>query len=300
MKIPHTLAGPIRGRLEQTVLGRPSRSLRPSLFFWPLAVCMLSALAGCKNDSPSNLKPAETKTMASLDAAKIVEGFRAANTVDRSTMKMKVKIQEADQSSREVALTTYRSRGPDGSQMMLIDFTAPAEERDRSSLITISPQVDIEATRYAQSTDGFVSAKGATTEDSLFGLTLQELVEGQPEKYDFKVLGEETLKSWPVYRLEGKLKEREESRFPRLVLLILKENYATALVEFYDNQKVLARRMEVEAFEQVSGHPVRTRFTIDNIAKRKKLAFEVLSASFEGTLSESLFTREHLKAISKK
>ena len=212
---------------------------------------------------------------------------------------MKVKIQEGDQPSREVRLTIYRSLKADGGQVMLIEFTTPAEERDRSSLININPQGDIEATRYAQSADSFVTAKGATTEDSLFGLTLQELVEGQPEKYDFTVVGEEILKSAPVYRLEGKLKERAESRFPRIVLLILKEDYATTLAEFYDNQNSLARRMEVETFEKISGHPVRSRFTIDNIAKRKKLNFEVLNAGVEG-LSDSLFTREHLKAITMK
>ena len=300
MNRPHTQAGPAREKLEQTALGRPLRSFRPSLVIRLLAICILSVLAGCNNDSSTNRKPSDAKSAPSFDTAKIIEAFRATNTPDRSTVKMKVKIQDADQSSREVALTTYRTRKPDGSQMMLIEFTAPAEERDRSSLIAISPEGDIEATRYAQSTDGFVSAKGATTEDSLFGLSLQELAEGQPEKYDFSIVGEETLKSAPVYRLEGKLKERAESRFPRLVLLILKDNYATTLAEFYDNQKVLARRMEVEAFEQISGHPVRTRFSIDNIARRKKLAFEVLSANFEGTLSDSLFTREHLKSITTK
>ena len=280
MKRPHTVPG--------------------ALVFGPLTVCVLSALVACNSDSGStNPKPSDRKA-SSFDAAKIVEGFRAANTPDRSTVKMQVKIQEADQSSREVTLSTYRTRKADGSQVMLIEFTAPAQERDRSSLITISPQGEIEATRYAQSTDSFVSAKGATTEDSLFGLSLQELVEGQPEKYDFTVVGEETLKSSSVYRLEGKLKEHADSRFPRLVLLILKENYASAVAEFYDSQKTLARRMEVESFEQISRHPVRTRFTIDNIAKRKKLAFEVLSANLEGPLSDSLFTREHLKAITTK
>jgi hypothetical protein len=245
-----------------------------------------------------NRRAPETTSTSGLDTAKIIERFRAVNTPDRSIAKMKVKIQDTDQPPREVRLTTYRTRKPDGSQMMLIEFTAPAEERDRSSLISINPQGDIEATRYSQAANSFVSAKGATTEDSLFGLSLQELVEGQPEKYDFTVVKEETLKSWAVYRLEGKLKDRAESRFPRIVLMILKDDFATAFAEFYDNQNTLARRMEVEAFEQLSGQPVRSRFTIDNIAKRKKLDFEV-SVSVDG-LTDALFTRDHLKAITMK
>ena len=304
MKRPHTSAGTVQGgfRLcdEHSTSGT-SYSVRSGFVIGALAVCILSTLLACKSDpgSNANLQRSVTKPNASLDTGRIIERFRAVNTPERSTIKMKVKILEGDQPSREVRLTTYRNLKPDGSQVMLIEFTAPTEERDRSSLINISPQGDIEATRYAQSADSFISAKGATTEDSLFGLTLQELVEGQPEKYDFTVVGEETLKSAPVYRLEGKLMERAESRFPRIVLMILKEDYATTLAEFYDNQNSLARRMEVETFEKRSGHPVRARFTIDNIAKRKKLDFEVLSASFEG-LSDSLFIREHLKGITMK
>jgi hypothetical protein len=303
MKRRHTVAGPVQGRFRIRIghSTLPISRCSVRLGVGVLAVVILSTLVACKSDPASNTdrRGSATNPKAALDSAKIIERFRAVNTTDRSTVKMKVKIQDTDQPPREVRLTTYRNRKPDGGQVMLIEFTAPTEERDRSSLIEISPQGDIEATRYAQSANSFVTAKGATTEDSLFGVSLQELVEGQPEKYDFTVVGEEALKSSPVYRLEGKLKERAESRFPRLVLLILKEDAATTLAEFYDSQNTLARRMEVETFEQISGHPVRSRFTIDNIAKRKKLDFELLSASFE-PLSDSLFTREHLKAITMK
>jgi hypothetical protein len=303
MKRPHTAAAApqnaFRAHDDNSTLGTAFWPVRS----WPglaaLAVCIVSTFVACKGDpgSNANQRPSGIANNAGLDTAKIIESFRAVNSPDRSTMKMRVKIQEADQSPREVRLTTYRTRKADGSQMMLIEFTG--EERDRSSLINISPQGDIEATRYAQSADSFVSAKGATTEDSLLGLSLQELVEGQPEKYDFTVLGEENLKSSQVYRLEGKLKERAESRFPRIVVMILKNNYATTQAEFFDSQNTLARRMEVETFGQISGHPVRTRFTIDNISKRKKLEFEVPSATGEA-LSDSLFTKEHLKAITVK
>ena len=309
MKVPHNAPAPgtLRAgrtfvKLERITSLTPFGFVRSRMGAWPLAVCVLLAFASCKSEPGlnSHRTPSAAKPGAGLDSAKIVESFRAANAPDRSTIKLKVKIKDADQSSREVHLTTYRSRKPDGGQMMLIEFTAPAEERDRSSLITIGPQGDIEAMRYAQSTGNYVSAKGATTEDSLFGLSLQELVEGQPEKYDFIVTGEETVKSTPVYRLEGKLKEGAESRFPKIVVMILKDNYATSLAEFYDAQGALARRMEVDAFEQISGHSIRNRFTIDNVARRKNLDFEVVSASFDGLPGDSLFTREHLKAISLK
>jgi hypothetical protein len=192
-----------------------------------------------------------------------------------------------------------RKREPDGTQLLLIDFTAPTEERDRSSLIRISPEGEIEATRYAQSTDSFVSTRGSTSEDSLFGMSLQELAGGQPEKYDFTIAGEDTFNGSPVYRLDGKLREGEESKFPRVVFLIAKDTFAALVAEFYD-KNTLVRRITVDRLEQIDGIPTRMHWKIENIGRQKKIDFEALSVAYNQKLSGSLLTRENLKGISSK
>jgi len=269
--------------------------------------CALMAFPGCdKNGDGPDKKPANSSAQpaspapAAADATQIIERNRALDNSRDSTMKLTARIQGSDGVPPEIAMTVYRKRGADGRLLMLIEFTSPAQERDRSAIITASPEGEIEGTRYAQSGDTFVSTKGVLSEDSLFGMTLQELVDGQPEKYDFKVVGEETVGSTPVYKLEGMLKPGAESKFNRLVMMVSKENSATLGAEFYDNHNELLRRLTVDKVEPVAGRPTRMHWLVDNPAKQKKIEFATTDAKYDQNLNDSIFTREHLKKIAQK
>ncbi|PYT10210.1 MAG: hypothetical protein DMF60_00785 [Acidobacteria bacterium] len=237
-----------------------------------------------------------------ISAAQIIEKYRSLDNSHDSTIKMRAVINSQEDSAglntpRQIQLTTYRKREPDDRLLILAEFTSPPEERDRDGLITVFPDGRIEAVRYVQSTDSFLVATDATSEDALFGLTPQELADGQPEKYDFTMVGEETYQGTPVYRLEGKLKQGAESKFPRVILLISKQDFAAMEAEFYDNHNELARRLVVSKAEHVAGHWTRLRWTIDNLARRKKIDFETVEVKYDQNLSYSIFTREHLKKI---
>lgn len=179
--------------------------------------------------------------------------------------------------------------------MMLVEFNG--EERDRSTLVTITPQGEVEGVRYAQSNDTFVTSKGVTSEESLFGMTMQELADGQPEKYDFRLTGEVPFLAWQAYRLEGRLKEGVDSKFPRVVLLISKESNGALAAEFYDNHDELARRVAVDQGEIRAGYWTRLRWKLENLARKKTTHFETIDAKYDQNLSDSLFTRQHLKEI---
>jgi hypothetical protein len=266
---------------------------------------LLITWAGCEKKPPGDSASTKNDNGAPsslMSAAQIIERYRSLDNSHDSTIKMKALINsQEDQAGlntpQQVQLTMYRKRQPDGRLLILAEFTSPPEERDRDGLITVFPDGRIEAVRYVQSTDSFLVATDATSEDALFGLTPQELADGQPEKYDFTLVGEETYEGKPVYRLEGKLKQGAESKFPRLLLLISKEDLAPLEAEFYDNHSELARRLVVSKDEQISGHWTRLRWTIDNLARRKKIDFEAVEVKYDQNLSDSIFTREHLKKI---
>jgi hypothetical protein len=277
---------------------------------WPVFACALMIFYGCgKSGSEADKKPANagaqpaSSASTTMDVSQIVERYRALDNSRDSTMQLLAQIKSSNgsphevQTPPEVHMTIYRKREADARQLMLVEFTAPPQQRDLSALITISPQGEVEASRYAQSGDTFVSTKGVMSEDSLFGMTLQELADGQPEKYDFKLVGEEPLGSTPAYKLEGTLKPDAESRFNRLVMLISKQNFAMHAAEFYDNHNELVRRLTVDNFSEIAGHPTRMRWTVDNLAKQKKVIFTTLDARYDRNLSASTFTREHLKKI---
>lgn len=266
--------------------------------------CALMTLYGCGGGGDgADKKPANNTAQpaapapAAADAARIIERNRALDNSRDSTMKMTARIQGGDGVPPEVAMTVYRKREADGRLLMLIEFTSPPQERDRSAIVTVSPQGDVEGTRYAQSGDTFVSTKGVLSEDSLFGMTLQELADGQPEKYDFKLAGEEAVGAATAYKLDGALKPGAESKFNRLVMLVSKENFATLGAEFYDNHNALMRRLTVDKMESVAGRPTRMRWVVDNTAKQKKIEFTTAGAKYDQGLNDSMFTREHLKKV---
>ncbi|HKP13244.1 MAG TPA: outer membrane lipoprotein-sorting protein [Blastocatellia bacterium] len=264
----------------------------------------LIALAGCDHQPAANSNsaagPAKQPAPA-VDAAQIIEQYRKLDSSRDSVMTLRVRIQVENPAAQltpippEIEVKQYRKRAADGGEMILVEFTSPPTQRDLSALITVTPAGEVEATRYNQSSNGFVSTRGVLSEDSLFGMTLQELIGGQPEKYDWKFVGEETFNQAAVYRLEGRLKPAAESKFSRLVMFISKENSAALGAEFYDDHDELMRRMTVDQYAQVGGQWTRKHWTVDNRTRQKKLEFETLDAGYDKNLSDALFTRDQLK-----
>jgi len=262
-------------------------------------VCACSKQSPTANSSNRSI----TEARPDVDASQIVERYRALSNFRDSTIKMRATITNTGgekSPARQVQLTIYRKREPNGRQLILIEFTSPVEERDRDGLITAFADGRIEAVRFVQSTDSFIVVNNPMNEDALFGLTPQELAEGQPEKYDFTVLGEEVYEGKPVYRLEGKLKQAAESKFPRMVLLISKQDFTALQAEFYNNQNALARRLDVLKTESIGGYPTRVRWSIENQARERKIDFEATDVKYDQNLPDTIFTREHLKKIASK
>jgi len=273
-----------------------------------IGIVLLLALGACGRKlegtvtlDNGNSSPASRASTA-IDAAPIIERYRNLDTSRDSTIKMRASINTKNEGGetnapRQVQLTMYRKHQPDGRLLILAEFTAPAEERDRDGLITVFPDGQIEGVRYVQSTDSFIVTRDLMSEDALFGLTLQELADGQPEKYDYTISGEETFEGTACYRAEGKLKHGAESKFPRVVLLIAKQNFAAVQAAFYDNHDELARDLIVSKTDQIAGRWTRMRWTIDNRARQKKIDFVAVDVSYDQNLKDTIFTREHLKKI---
>jgi hypothetical protein len=80
-------------------------------------------------------------------------------------------------------------------------------------------------------------------------------------------------------------------------MLISKENSAPMVAEFYDNQDQLNRRVTIDKMADYSGHWTRIRWVVDNQARQKKITFETTKVDYDMPLSDSLFTRDHLKKI---
>ncbi len=278
---------------------------KPRLLLLLIAISALLVFDACGNKSNSNNPNAATenkeKSSSGPGAASVIERYRALDNSKDSTTRIRARISgsstEELAAPRQIQFTIYRKQEPDGRLMMLIEFTSPTEERDRDGLITAFPDGRIEGVRYVQSTDSFVAVSDPASEDSLFGMTLQELAEGQPEKYEFSLIGDDSYNGTPVDRMNGKLKAGAESKFPRLEMLISKQNFMALQADFYDNHNELARRLTVSKSDQLAGHWTRTEWSIDNRARQRKIDFETIDVKYDQNVSDSVFTREHLKKL---
>ena len=271
-----------------------------------ICLCLMAlalTLSACNEKTPGfppPSAPVASNPEAVKEGDRIMQQYLALDNAKDAVMKMTVKIQDEDGQSRDLQVNLAKKRQADGSRLILVEFTAPAEERDRNALLTITPQGDIEGTRYIQSNDSFATVKGAVNEDSLFGLTTQEMADGQPEKYDYRLLGEDTVGATPAYKLEGILKKGADSKFQRILMWIDKANFTALAAEFYNSKNELQRHVTITKSEQINNHWTRTHYTIDNLARKKKLEFDVKEVKFDQNLSPALFTREHLKKTSVK
>src|SRR5262245_16333608 len=153
-----------------------------------------------KPTNPPENAAAPSKAAESIAAGEAVMArYRAFDSSRSSVTKLAARITDTGEgSTREVKLTMYRQVADDGSRVMLFQFTDPPEERDRNGLVALASNGDVEAVRYMQSTDRFVATTSVSGEDSLFGMSLQELVGGQSEKYEHRVIEETTVANTPV------------------------------------------------------------------------------------------------------
>lgn len=266
-------------------------------FLFVLTIALLSAACGKQQNAPVENAARPPSADAGREGEQIAERYRALDNSNQSVSKTIATVKDADGSTRQVAMSISRKLAPDGRKLMLVEFTSPAEERDRNALVITSPQGNIEATRYIQSTNTFASVNNVVSEDSLFGMTMQELADGQTEKYSFRKVGEESFEGKPVYRVEGKLKDGMESKFPRIVLLVSKENFAALVAEFYDNHDQLIRRVTVDKMAEQNGHWTRMHWVVDNLARQKKISFETIKVDYDMQLNDAIFSRDHLKII---
>ena len=137
-----------------------------------------------------------------------------------------------------------------------------------------------------------IASSGSESEGSFMGtdFTYQDMGERSLNKYDYNLLGEETVDGVDCYKVECISKEHTE-KDPRFISYIGKSDYILRKCEFYDRQDQLHRVLSCTNFTTIKGFTTAQIMKMENIQSGTWSLIETKNIVYDDeVIDDSLFT----------
>ena len=137
-----------------------------------------------------------------------------------------------------------------------------------------------------------IASSGSESEGSFMGtdFTYQDMGERSLSKYDYNLLGEESVDGTACYKVECISKEHTE-KDPRYISYISKDGYIMYKCEFYDRQDQLHRVLTCSDFTTIKGFTTAQKMKMENVQSGTWSLIETKNISYDdGDIDDSLFT----------
>lgn len=137
-----------------------------------------------------------------------------------------------------------------------------------------------------------IAASGSESEGSFMGtdFTYQDMGERSLSKYNYKLLGEESVDGVVCYKVECVSKAHTE-KDPRYVTYISKSDYIMRKCEFYDRQDKLHRVLTCSNFTTISGFTTAQTMKMENVQSGTWSLIETKNIVYNANdIDDSLFT----------
>src|SRR5258708_14744151 len=196
-----------------------------TLFILLMAVALFS-LTACSSDGAGKTTENAKSTPNIIGdgkekGTKIVADFHAADGAMYSKGRIKMTVVAAGEPTTVYEADVLRKQTPE-ERVTLSHVVKPEASSDIASLSVEKKNEKTLNVSYAQSTGKFVEYDSSK---QLFGgLTAQELLGGELEKYDFNYLSEKTIDGAKTYEVESILKPNEDSIIARSVTFFIDDN----------------------------------------------------------------------------
>lgn len=152
-----------------------------------------------------------------------------------------------------------------------------------------------------------VSSKDTKDSGSYFGseFYLEDMEEPRLDEYSYKILGEETLKTFEygkgyvenlAYILEWTPigPKKETSNYGRQVTWIDKERFILLKGEYYDQDQVMQKRRTIKNLEKVDGRWMPRQVTMDNLSEGRATLMDRQALSIGLEVNDEYFTQRTL------
>jgi hypothetical protein len=251
--------------------------------------------------------PAPPQAMTADEIARRVQD-RDTGRDSRSTLRMKLFDRHGRARERVLTLLSLRGRGspgapatsPDGDRL-LIRFTYPADIRGTSFLVWEHPADEDERFLYLPSLGRVRRIAGTETQESFVGsdFTYEDIGGRELNDYSYALVEENA--SWtapggakPAWRLESRRKN-PSVQFPRVVSLILKDNFVVVHADIYNRRNERQKGYTVGRLEQVEGVWTAMDADMTNAVEKSRTQMTIDAVDYNVGLKETDFSRRELE-----
>ncbi|MCR5400035.1 MAG: outer membrane lipoprotein-sorting protein [Treponema sp.] len=137
-----------------------------------------------------------------------------------------------------------------------------------------------------------IASSGSESEGSFMGtdFTYQDMNDRAISKYDYKLLGEESVDGTECYKVECISKAHTE-KDPRYISYIGKADFILRKCEFYDRQDTLHRILTCSDFTTIKGYTTATKMKMENVQTGTWSTIESKNIVYDANdIDDSLFT----------
>lgn len=137
-----------------------------------------------------------------------------------------------------------------------------------------------------------IASSGSESEGSFMGtdFTYQDMGDRSLNKYDYNLLGEETVDGEICYKVECISKAHTE-KDPRYISYIGKSDYILRKCEFYDRQDQLHRVLTCSDFTTIDGYKTAQKMKMENVQSGTWSLIETKNIVYNADdIDDSLFT----------
>ncbi len=191
---------------------------------------------------------------------------------------------------RKLSLRAWMDR----PKLSFLRILQPAKERGISSL-----RVASEMWNYIPKIERTVKVPPSMMLQPWFGsdFTNDDLVkEGSfVEDYQHQLLGEREVSGTPTFAVELLPKPEAAVVWGKVIYCVRKSDLAPQLIEYFDEQGELVRRLEYSDFQQVGGRVIPTTWQMIPADKPgKKTTIVVRQVEYDQPIDSEIFTRRNL------
>lgn len=161
-----------------------------------------------------------------------------------------VEIQEKGQPKVDYAFRVWAKEYPDGMVKFLLLYAAPADVAGTLFLAHVPEEGGAQMWLYLPELDLLKELKGEAERKGEFlagsGITYEDISKGfsYREGYAARLVGEETVDTYPVWKLELNPKTASAEWF-KILLWVHREQYIVVRAEFYDKDGKLSRILTI-------------------------------------------------------